>query len=283
MVTGSGGFIGRVLVRHLQDDGHHIIEFDREQGDISDAATLLPFAGKEIHHIFHLAGKTFVPESWRDPAGFYRVNVLGTVNILELCRKSGARLMYVSSYLYGEPEYLPVDENHPVKSYNPYSHSKLLAESACQFYANNYDLQVTMLRPFNAYGPGQSNLFLISEIIAKVMDPDIPVIEVSDLRPRRDYVYLGDVVHALLLSMQAPTGVYNIGSGYSTSVQEIIELVMQCTGIKKEYRSRNTIRPNEILDLFADIRKAKKDLGWYPKISFEEGIIKCIQDYNSNH
>ncbi len=283
LVTGSAGFIGRVIVRCLAEAGHDVTGLDQAQGDISHAETLQPFTESGIHHVFHLAGKTFVPESWKDPCSFFQVNVMGTVNVLELCRKSGARLTYVSSYLYGTPDYLPIDENHPVKSYNPYSHSKLMAESACRFYADNYNVEVSVLRPFNAYGPGQSNLFLISEIIAKILDPAVSVVEVMDLRPKRDYVYIDDIVRALILSMQAPTGTYNIGSGCSISVEEIIELVMQITGIRKEFRSKAIIRPNEIFDLFADIRKAVTELGWHPEVSFEEGIRLCIQSCRGNH
>lgn len=281
LVTGSAGFIGQKLAEYLLEAGHRVLELDQVNGDISEPETLTGYADHEIHHVFHLAGKTFVPESWREPFQFYQVNVMGTVNVLEFCRKTGAGLTYISSYLYGEPDYLPVDETHPVKSYNPYSHSKVMAESACKFYAGHFNVQVTVFRPFNAFGPGQSKLFLISEIISKVMDPAIPVVEVMDLRPKRDYVYIDDLVHALLLSMEAPKGIYNIGSGCSKSVEEIIQLVMQYTGNKKEYRSRAITRPNEIFDLYADISKAGSDLGWFPKVSFEDGIERCIRAYSS--
>lgn len=281
LVTGSAGFIGQKLVKYLLEAGHRVLELDQMNGDISQPETLAGYADKEIHHVFHLAGKTFVPESWRDPSQFYQVNVMGTVNVLEFCRKTGAGLTYISSYLYGEPDYLPVDEIHPVKSYNPYSHSKVMAESACNFYSDHFKVEVTVFRPFNAFGPGQSKLFLISEIISKVMDPAIPVVEVMDLRPKRDYVYIDDLVHALLLSMEAPKGIYNIGSGCSKSVEEIIQLVMQFTGIKKEYLSRAITRPNEIFDLYADISKAGSDLGWFPAVSFEDGLERCIRAYSS--
>jgi nucleoside-diphosphate-sugar epimerase len=282
LVTGAAGFIGRVLVRQLLDAGRFVIELDQAQGDVSQAETLQPYAGSGIDHVFHLAGKTFVPESWKEPYDFYRVNFMGTVNILEFCRKTGASLTYISSYLYGAPDYLPIDENHPVKAYNPYSQSKVVADATCQFYARQYGMPITIFRPFNVYGPGQSDLFLISEIITKVMDPGYPEVEVMDLRPKRDYVYIDDLVRALILSMKSPTGIYNIGSGCSKSVEEIILMVMQLTGIKKEYCSREIIRPNEIFDLYADIRKAGKELAWMPEITLEEGIRLCIKGYQSS-
>lgn len=282
LVTGAAGFIGRKLVARLSSEGHSVVEFDVAQGDVTSVDDLQRFARLQIDHVFHLAGKTFVPDSWKNPFGFYQVNVMGTTNILEFCRKTGARLTYISSYLYGEPDYLPVDELHPVKSYNPYSQSKIIADSICQFYARYYNIQVTIFRPFNAFGPGQSALFLIPEIIEKVMNNNISEVEVMDLRPKRDYIFIDDLVDALVLSLNNQLGIYNIGSGYSKSVEEIIQHVMKHSGITKPYRSKAVTRPNEIFDLYAGISKAEAGLGWKPKTPFEEGIKQCIIAYNQN-
>ena len=282
LVTGAAGFIGRNLVARLRGEGHSVVEFDVAQGDVTSIDDLHCFASLQIDHVFHLAGKTFVPDSWKNPFGFYQVNVMGTTNILEFCRKTGARLTYISSYLYGEPDYLPVDELHPVKSYNPYSQSKVLADSICQFYARYYNIPVTIFRPFNAFGPGQSGLFLIPEIIEKVMNRDIREVEVMDLRPKRDYIFIDDLVDALVLSLNNQLGIYNIGSGYSKSVEEIIQLVMKHSGITKPYRSKAVTRTNEIFDLYAGISKAETELGWKPKTPFEDGIKQCIIAFNQN-
>ncbi len=274
LVTGSSGFIGRVLTNRLTEKGFETIGFDLPSNDITQEGSLDFLT--EISHVFHLAGKTFVPQSWKNPPGFYQVNLMGTVHVLEFCRKNQIPLTYVSSYLYGEPEYLPVDENHPVKSYNPYSHSKVLADNTCQFYARQFGLPVTIFRPFNAYGPGQSPLFIIPEIISRVLNSKEPVLEVMDIRPRRDYIYIDDLVDALLLSVNTAGGIYNLGSGYSKSVGEIAELVMNYTGIHKPVRAKGNDRPNEIFNLYAGIQKAKRELGWSPVISFETGLKRCI-------
>ena len=279
LVTGSAGFIGRALVKQLHQAGHDVVEFDIEQGDITSPDSLVPYFEKGIQHVFHLAGKTFVPDSWKDPFGFYQVNVMGTVNVLEFCRKTGARLTYVSSYLYGPPDYLPIDENHPVKSYNPYSHSKVVADATCQFYAGQFDIPVTIFRPFNAYGPGQSKLFIIPEIISKVLDPSKHELDVMDLKPRRDYIYVDDLLEAFLLSMEGSGGVYNLGSGYSKSVEDIVNLVFEHTGIVKTVKEMGNKRPNEIFDLYADISRMKRQFAWVPKTSFESGIKRCVDHH----
>lgn len=274
LVTGSAGFIGKALTQRLRSESYSVEEFDIAQGDITHPGILDRFTG--VEHCFHLAGKTFVPESWKHPQGFYEVNLMGTVNVLEFCRKNGIPLTYVASYLYGEPEYLPVDEKHPVKAYNPYSHSKIMADNTCQFYARQFALPVTIFRPFNAYGPGQSKLFIIPEIISKFLDPTIPVVDVMDLRPKRDYIYIDDIVEAFLRSMQKPGGIYNLGSGYSKSVEEIVNLVRQYTGSNKPVKAKGNDRPNEIFDLYADITHAKQELHWSPLTPFETGIKTCI-------
>ena len=279
LVTGSKGFIGKVLTKKLISQGYNVSEFDFDNGDITLKSSLDNFKKLNISNVFHLAGKTFVPESWSDPWLFYQVNVMGTLTSLDFCRETGARLTYISSYLYGKPDYLPIDELHPVKVYNPYNHSKNVAEDICHFFRDNFHVDVIILRPFNAFGPGQQGQFIIPGIIKQVLDPRIKKIEVMDLRPKRDYIYIDDLVEAIVLSMNAPQGIYNVGSGYSVSVEEIIKVVFELTGIRKPYFSKDVERPNEIFDLYADITKISKAFHWQPTTSFRNGISGCIQSY----
>ena len=287
LVTGSDGFIGRVLIKRLSGMGFAITGFDLANGDIAEEGTLTHLEKENISYVFHLAGKTFVPESWSHPFGFYRTNVMGTANVLEFCRKTGAGLTYVSSYLYGKPRYLPIDENHPVKAYNPYSHSKLVAEELCRYYIDQFNTGISILRPFNAYGPGQSGQFLIPELIRKMLDPEIAFIEVMDLRPKRDFIFIDDLVEALFLSMDGPRGIYNVGSGSSVSVEEILQEIRAITGKNKPVRNKGLERPNEIFDLYADISRISRELNWKPRTGIREGMTKCIRgngnlDYSGN-
>ncbi|MCX6245339.1 MAG: NAD-dependent epimerase/dehydratase family protein [Bacteroidetes bacterium] len=280
LVTGARGFMGRRLVERLTLLGKMVIGIDKEDGDIANEDALGLFEKEDISYVFHLAGKTFVPDSWKNPSEFYRVNVLGTQNVLDFCRKTGAMLTYVSSYVYGTPQYLPIDETHPLNAYNPYSHTKILAEEVCGYYRDQFGVQMTILRPFNAYGPGQSEPFLIPELIRKIFDKANPIIEVSDTRPKRDYIFIDDLVDALLLSMDGPKGIYNVGSGYSVSVGELIDLLSNISGVMKVTVSANAERPLEIFDLFADVSKITDALKWQPKTGLGQGLAACIKGYS---
>jgi len=276
LVTGSEGFIGKAVVKRMKAEGFEVYSLDLADGDITVPSTLSRYEGKGIMHVIHLAGKTFVPESWKNPEAFYRINVMGTVNVLEFCRKNNTGLTYISSYLYGSPEYLPVDEAHPLKSYNPYSHSKLLADDTCRSYLTNFNLRLSVLRHFNAYGPGQPPHFIIPEIIRMVCDDRVSEVRVMDLRPKRDYVFIDDLVDAIFRTIEGEAGIYNVGSGQSVSVEEIIRTVLRLTGITKPYKATGSERKNEIFDLYAGIGKIHSKLGWKPQTTFEEGLSKCI-------
>jgi len=276
LITGAKGFIGSSVTRFLDAQGFKIFPIDKEYGDITNYNTLKKLEDFDFRHVIHLAGKTYVPASWENPLIFYNINFTGTANVLEFCRKKGCNLTHLSSYLYGQPKYLPIDENHPIESYNPYSHSKILADNVCQFYMQHYGTSVTILRAFNIYGPDDPKSFLIPEIVKMVKDNSVKEIQVMDLRPKRDYIFIDDLVDAIARTIDGPRGIFNVGSGYSVSVEELINIIMQISGIKKAYRSMNKERKNEIFDLYANIGKIANDLGWKPHTSLEEGLRFCI-------
>lgn len=280
LVTGASGFIGRHLSQVLEVAGHHVIRLHGV--DITDVRAIDALAEVEIDYVFHLASRTFVPDAWNQPVEFQRVNVTGTVNVLELCRKIGASITFVSAYLYGIPDKLPVHESDPILPNNPYALSKHMAETVCRFYSDHYALPVTIVRPFNIFGPGQKPHFLIPEILAQVTKGDR--IKVKDLSPKRDYLYVDDLVEALLLTMEKRDGpmVYNIGYGNSMSVSEIIASIQSVAGTALPVISEHAPRPNEIPDVFADISAAKEHLGWHPRFKFQDGIKKMLNGVSNS-
>jgi GDP-4-dehydro-6-deoxy-D-mannose reductase len=283
LVTGATGFIGKELVLALEAQNHVVTALSSAQGDIAEPATLSPLASTAFDHIFHLAGKTFVPASWQEPASFLKANVDGTRNVLEFCRLKKISLTYVSAYLYGIPSRLPIKESDPVTPNNPYALSKQLAENLCLFYANHFDVPVSVARPFNIYGIGQKAPFLIPEIIEQIELGQS--IRVKDLKPKRDYLYVKDLVSGLIATMNAKPGhhCYNFGSGVSLSVQDIIEAAQRASGTNLAIVSENVERKNEIPDVVADISKATAELGWKPKYAFSDGLKEIIAEMRRSH
>lgn len=276
LVTGSGGFVGSHLLPRLAAGGHEAIPHDLAQGDL--AGTLPGAAG--IDTVIHLAARSFVPESWQDPPAYYRANTLAAANVLEYCRRSGSRLVLVSSYVYGTPRYLPIDEDHPLEAFNPYGHSKILAEEIARYYARTFGVPVSIVRPFNLYGPGQRDSFLIPTLIRQVLDPSRERIEVLDARPRRDFLYIGDFVDLLARLAASPaTGVFNAGSGVSTGIAELVHLLCRLARVSKPLADLGRPRPDEVLDMHASIEKAGRELGWRPATTLEQGLEKTLAAY----
>ena len=277
LVTGAEGFIGKALVSKLKSGGYDTIGIGSGEGDISGGEPLNTFRSEEIKHVFHLASKNYVPDSWTDPASFYRTNVLGTQQVLEFCKSRGAGLTYVSAYLYGIPAKLPIAESDNVRPNNPYAHTKYLAEQICEFYSREFHVPVTIIRPFNVFGTGQRKDFLIPTIIDQARTGE--AIKVKDLSPKRDYVFIDDLVDALIRTIRKKENynIYNIGSGYSLSVREIIDTIQSVMKTAKPVESEENVRKNEIPDVAADITKAAKELGWVPRTSFLEGIFKMLK------
>lgn len=276
-VTGAGGFIGKALAAYLQENGEGVMALDSKALDVTDKAAVngLPF--EKIGHIVHLAGKTFVPRSWEAPAEFVETNTMGTLHMLEFCRLHEIPMTYISAYIYGQPERNPIRETDTVKPNNPYAKSKYMAEELCEFYARQFGVKVCIIRPFNVYGPGQKENFLIPQIIGHAMHQDC--IQVLDLAPRRDYIYLDDLLEAIRLTVNRVQEyeVFNIGSGVSYSVEEVIETVQGILGSKKPVVCKNETRKNELNNVVADITHAGEVLGWKPAHSLEQGLREMIE------
>jgi len=269
LVTGADGFIGSHLAKALRAAGHAVFTHSTRQGDIRNCH--LSFEG--VGHVFHLAARTFVPDSWSAPLGFYEVNLLGTVNVLEYCRASGASLTMVSSYVYGVPSRLPISEDEPLCAFNPYSHTKILAEETGLYYQRQFGVPLTIVRPFNIYGPGQNRRFLIPTILNQAVDPRQATIVVADLRPRRDYLFIADLIRLLVgTAFRREGGIFNAGSGLSWGVGEVISEVNGLLSMSKPVQANGPMRPDEILEVIADISRARRSFGWEPRVPFRDGL-----------
>lgn len=275
IVTGASGFVGAALVASLRQSGHDVLALDHGRGEVSDAAywNALPSAA----HVVHLAGRSYVPESWKAQSDFLTTNVVGTARATEYCRRTGAHLVFASAYVYGIPVRLPIDEGHPIAPNNPYALSKALAERVCVFHAGTARLPVTIVRPFNIFGPGQRADFLIPMILDQIAKGC--QIRVKDLAPKRDYLFIDDLIAGIERTLEQPGGlrVINFGSGISYTVKEIIDLAQEAAGSHLSILCDNEPRPNEISDVWADIGRAHRLLGWEPRQSLADGLKAALK------
>ncbi|KPK30972.1 MAG: hypothetical protein AMK70_13010 [Nitrospira bacterium SG8_35_1] len=274
-VSGSGGFVGSHLVCRLNELGAKVIAIDYKKGlDIREFEQINKIGTFDI--LIHLAAKTFVPESYENPREFYFANILGTLNALELCRLRKAKMVFASSYIYGVPHYLPIDESHPVSGFNPYSGSKIVGEQLCERYHHDHGVNITILRLFNIYGPGQNRKFLIPSIIEQAKKGKVIL---KDPTPKRDFVYIDDVIEAYVKAIQYENNslsIFNIGSGESYSVREIVDEVLQNFDKDIQVSFTGEERASEVPDTIAKITKAHELLGWRPVFSLSDGIKSCV-------
>ena len=280
LVTGAKGFIGTHLVEALESRAHEVFKITSNNRGVLDYQNFEQFIGEEIDVLVHLAGKTFVPESWDKPASYLNQNVIGTLNSLEFCRNTKSKLIYISSYMYGSPDYLPVDEKHPIKVFNPYGLSKRMAEEVCEFYRDNFGMSVVIMRPFNIYGPGQNSNFLIPFILDQLVNGT--EVKVKDLAPKRDFLFIADFIDSILkvADITVNTGTFNIGSGMSYSVQEIIDQSQSILGTNYPSSDSGERRENEVMDVVADISELRRECNWVPQHSLKDGLKACIDLLN---
>ena len=278
-VTGSSGFVGKNLINSLRNGPDEIIEIDLLTGiDITNQNDCNRIPRFDV--MVHLAAKIFVPDSYKLPHDFYYTNYTGTLNMLELCRKNNARFIFASSYVYGNPQYLPIDENHPLVAFNPYADSKILGENLCRSYFKFFGVKSIIVRSFNLFGKGQHNIFLISSILEQAKNG---IINLQSSKPKRDYLYIDDMISAyikMIYNNNIEFEIFNIGSGRSYSVQEIADMINEVYGNNLIINFSQLERPNEVENTVSDIQKARSVLKWEPQITMVNGIKKCLDESN---
>ena len=306
LVTGGAGFIGSNLCERLLEAGHAVWAFDdlnsfydlsikqrniREiqalakpftfvQGDITDRAALDDlFRKTKFDQILHLAARAGVRPSLAEPALYQRVNVEGTVNLLEAARLHGVRKITIasSSSVYGVNAKVPFSEADPIFSaISPYAASKLACESLGHVYHHVYGMDVVMLRFFTVYGPRQRPDLAIHKFAQLISaGKSIPVF--GDGSTARDYTYVSDTLEGILACTQKNFGfeILNLGESQTVTLTYLIELLQDALG-KKAVIDRKPLQPGDVPITFADISKAKSILGYNPTVKIEEGIPRFV-------
>lgn len=297
VVTGGAGFIGSHVVDRLVDDGYRVTVIDdlssgkRENlpsgvnvviADVTSekAADAIRNAAPEL--VVHTAAQISVSVSTREPLMDARINVLGTVNVLEAARTSGTKkFVFFSSggMVYGQPKDLPVSESQPTAPENPYGTSKLAGEEYLAMYRRAFGLESTVLRLANVYGPRQDphGEAGVVAIFAMAMLAGKPITIFGDGNDERDYVYVSDVVDAVMAAA-APGGPQhcNIGSGAGTNVNELYTRLSKLTGYALEPQY-GPPRPGDIHAISLDATLARAELGWTPKVDLEAGLARTVE------
>lgn len=296
LITGGAGFQGTHLAQKMRALGHDVTVLNtltpqaahNEQylegchliwGSVTDAeVTEKAMRGKDA--VFHLGARVNVDESIAHPWEAIEVNVRGTYNVLEAVRKTGARMIHTSTCeVYGLPEHAPVAENAELRPMSPYAASKAAADRICFAYAQTYKVPVTIARFFNIFGDRQKEgTFgaVIPIFVAKALRGE-PITVFGTGEQTRDYLYISDVINAYELLFNHPElsgEVINFGSGKATRIKDIAEYIAKQLNGNVSYVAG---RPGEASNMVADFSKAKRLLGWEPKVNIYDGLDRYIK------
>ncbi len=311
LVTGSDGFIGSHLVEMLLGHGCDVRAFvyynafnswgwldsldkktlyniDVYPGDIRDPNGVEK-ALKGMDMVFHLAALIGIPFSYHSPDAYVDTNVKGTLNILQTARKLGTKRIFVTSTseVYGTAKYVPIDEEHPHQAQSPYSASKIAADKIAESFIRSFDAPITIVRPFNTYGPRQSARAVIPTIITQLLS-GLGEIRLGSLSPTRDFTYVVDVCRAfcqIAMSEKTVGKEINISSGDEISIrslsQELIRMINPKAKIKID---KERMRPDdsEVHRLLGSNKKIRTLTGWKPECHLKDGLKYTIGWFKDN-
>ena len=309
LVTGSEGFIGSHLTELLVEKGFEVKAFVRYNfkndwgwleeskykndieiytGDVRDFDSVYD-AMKDVDVVFHLAALIGIPYSYISPLAYIKTNTEGTYNVLESGRKLNLKRIIITSTseIYGTAQYVPIDEQHPYNPQSPYAASKAAADHLALSYYRSFGTPVTIIRPFNTYGPRQSARAVIPTIISQILAGK-KQIKLGNLSPTRDLNYVKDIANGFItvgLHENTVGDVYNLGTGQEISIGDLAEKIIELTEKEVEIiEDTQRIRPekSEVERLLSNAEKAKKTTGWKPKYMLEEGLKETIDWIKNN-
>jgi UDP-glucose 4-epimerase len=307
LVTGADGFIGSHLTEALVAAGADVTalaqynSFDSHgwlddlpqstrqklnlvRGDIRDAAFVSRLV-HDHHYVFHLAALIAIPYSYFAPQSYVETNVLGTLNVLEAVRQHGTERLVVTSTseVYGTALRMPIDETHPLQGQSPYSASKIGADMMAEAFARSFGVPVVILRPFNTFGPRQSERAIIGTIIRQALDQECDAIRVGDTTTERDLTFVTDTAAAFMAAGLADDveygHAYNAGNQRAIAMGDLIDIILELTSSRKPIiPDEKRLRPinSEVGALLADSTRFARATGWTPKVTLREGLQRTI-------
>ena len=308
LVTGAGGFIGSHLVERLVQIGvrtRALVRYNSTNSwgwidklpvksdveviscDVRDPDSIQK-AVSDSDVVFHLAALIAIPYSYQAPLSYIRTNIEGTLNVLQASLKSDVRLVVhtSTSEVYGTARYVPIDEDHPLQSYSPYSASKIGADKIAEAFRLSFGLPVAVIRPFNTYGPRQSARAVIPTIVTQALVGT--TVHLGNQSPTRDFTYVSDTVDGFIRMMECPGAigqVINVGSGREISIKQLAESVLDLIGRNIPIVCDNErIRPkeSEVERLCANNSRACEVLDWQPRHTLRDGLAQTINWIEKN-
>lgn len=311
LVTGSEGFIGSHLTETLVSMGAKVralvlynslgswgwLDFIENRlksslevvsGDLRDYSNIEKIC-KGIDYIFHLGALIAIPYSYHSPESYVATNVTGTLNILQAARKCDVKRVLVTSTseVYGSACYVPIDEKHPLQAQSPYSATKIAADRIAESFYKSFDQPITIVRPFNTYGPRQSARAIIPTIIVQLLSGSLEI-KLGSLSPRRDLVYVSDTVKGFVEILKSPDSIgeeINIATGKDISVGDLAQILIKRINPRaKIIEDKVRLRPNksEVMHLNGDNTKLKRLTGWQPSVPIDKGLAATIEWLESN-
>tara|TARA_Y100000816_G_scaffold191411_1_gene139495 strand:- start:1969 stop:2964 length:996 start_codon:yes stop_codon:yes gene_type:complete len=305
-LTGSEGFIGSHLAEKLVKNGHDLtclvlynsfnswgwLDKINEKvkkdiriitGDIRDEFAINKILKKNTEVIINLAALIGIPYSYRSPKSYFETNSIGLMNILNSSINSNVqKIIHVStSEVYGTPKYLPIDEKHLVAAQSPYAASKIAADQIALSYHKSFNVPVSILRPFNTFGPRQSLRAIIPTIVTQALNKKI--IKLGSTYPTRDLTYIDDTTDAFIAALNKKKDIgeiINIGSGFEISIKNLLMRISKIIGRKlsiQQESSRERPKRSEVDRLQANIKKAKKLLNWSPKLTIKSEFNNSLK------
>ena len=303
-VTGADGFIGSHLTEALLKEGHQVRALaqynsfnywgwlediepcDRLEvvtGDVRDPNYCREMC-KDIDVVFHLAALIAIPYSYVAPDSYVDTNVRGTLNICQAARDRGVKRILVTSTseVYGTARYVPIDEKHPLQPQSPYSASKIGADAIAMSFFNAFKLPITIVRPFNTYGPRQSARAVIPTIISQIAG-GMKEIKLGDLTPTRDFNYVEDTCRGFIELAKCDKAIgetVNIGSNYEISIKNTLDIIKDIMHSDVRFiTDERRIRPenSEVFRLWCDNSKVKELTGFEPRYSIRDGLERTVE------